>query len=437
MSESNPRQRLAWRDYESNESNMARFAFGPIDILVARPTVDAWRALAAVLNSHRYTVRDIESYNDRQITGGADRSLHAYGIAIDINWAANPYKETPDGRRVEFSDKETQSQRGQDVKFGLADTDMSREMIADALAIKTNGGKAVFAWGGNWISVKDAMHFEIDVTPEELASGIDWKTVRGLPGASLFPDRWAQETGQYTTGPLAAGIFKKIHALVEKWGGGLLRDAPDLINRGVTQEELTLWRRRPASLDDLRNLTREEAQEIFFAKYWTVIRGEELPLPIAQVVYNVAVLSGPKQAILLLQGALKRQDNRIVDDGNIDADTIAACRGVDQIRLIEDYCEVYKEYLHKNLPDFEKFERSWLTRLAEIKQTALETADPLYAINEAEAAIKDRKSKRETSKPEIRTFEALELIADELTRLQAEIRTLRQHFAARISRPGS
>lgn len=35
----------------------------------------------------------------------------------------------------------------------------------------------VWGWGGNHRTVKDAMHYEIVCTPEDLAGGIDWDTV--------------------------------------------------------------------------------------------------------------------------------------------------------------------------------------------------------------------------------------------------------------------
>jgi len=56
---------------------------------------------------------------------------------------------------------------------------MTPQMIADILAIKTKDGDRVFDWGGSWETIKDAMHFELDIGPSKLASGIDWSTVKG------------------------------------------------------------------------------------------------------------------------------------------------------------------------------------------------------------------------------------------------------------------
>jgi hypothetical protein len=62
---------------------------------------------------------------------------------------------------------------------------MTPDMISDVRAIKTKAGERVFVWGGDWNSVKDCMHFEIDIAPHDLAVGIDWGTVRGANGAVL------------------------------------------------------------------------------------------------------------------------------------------------------------------------------------------------------------------------------------------------------------
>ncbi|MCI0653443.1 MAG: M15 family metallopeptidase [Methylococcaceae bacterium] len=64
------------------------------------------------------------------------------------------------------------------------------ELIADVLQIRTNGGQRVFEWGGSWESVKDSMHFEIDVSPEDLAAGIDTTTLAGWDEPDAGRGHW-------------------------------------------------------------------------------------------------------------------------------------------------------------------------------------------------------------------------------------------------------
>lgn len=117
----------------------------------------AVRALGLVMQAFQYHVRkgDTGAYNCRAITNGSGSSLHSHGIAIDVNWNTNPFRK--DNKLV---------------------TDMPRAMVNAILAIRTSNGKEVWGWGGNYRSIKDAMHYEIVCTPADLATGIDWTTVK-------------------------------------------------------------------------------------------------------------------------------------------------------------------------------------------------------------------------------------------------------------------
>src|SRR5262245_41185744 len=84
-------QRVAWKSYNGNEREMREIRFGPDRLKVAGPTVDAWRALEAVLLGHEYEIRadDTHGYFPRNIKGTSVRSLHAFGLAVDVNATTN------------------------------------------------------------------------------------------------------------------------------------------------------------------------------------------------------------------------------------------------------------------------------------------------------------------------------------------------------------
>jgi hypothetical protein len=64
-------------------------------------------------------------------------------------------------------------------------------------------------------------------------------------------------------------------------------------------------------------------------------------------------------------------------------------------------------------------------------------ADPMHAITDAEKTIEARQKFRDNgAQADHREFLALETIADEMTRLNAEVRTLRYLFASYAMRPG-
>jgi peptidoglycan hydrolase-like protein with peptidoglycan-binding domain len=79
-----------------------------------------------------YGVHRIESYNCRPTTGGSSRSAHSWAAAVDVNADQNPFS-----------------------RKAILITDMPREFRE---AFKRHG----FGWGGDWRSVKDAMHFSMD-----------------------------------------------------------------------------------------------------------------------------------------------------------------------------------------------------------------------------------------------------------------------------------
>lgn len=86
-----------------------------------------------------YDVRMLGGYCSRSIRGSRSPSNHSWGLAIDINWDKNPMLS---GRLV---------------------TDFPPQMVA---MWKSLG----FAWGGDYRSRKDSMHFEFVGTPAQAAA---------------------------------------------------------------------------------------------------------------------------------------------------------------------------------------------------------------------------------------------------------------------------
>ncbi|HEX6299660.1 MAG TPA: peptidoglycan-binding protein, partial [Acidimicrobiia bacterium] len=133
---------------------------------------EAFQALDSVMRTFSYVPRanssdawETGAYNCRKITNGPGYSLHAYGIAADINARTNPY-----GKRLV--------------------TDMPLAMVVAIKAIETTAGLGVFRWGGDYRSVKDAMHYEVVLSPAELSAGIDWDTVVAEPPDRNDPRTW-------------------------------------------------------------------------------------------------------------------------------------------------------------------------------------------------------------------------------------------------------
>ncbi len=142
--------------------------YGNGKVTVDAAIVSAVKSLNTVLAAYRYSTRaaDTGAYNCRLNTSGTGYSMHAYGIAIDINWLSNPYS------RYLKTDM-----------FKYGDGRMPHRICA----IRTNNGKQVWNWGGFWSGNKDTMHYEVVCTPADLRTGINPSTIYGGAHAPAAP----------------------------------------------------------------------------------------------------------------------------------------------------------------------------------------------------------------------------------------------------------
>ncbi|MFC0243577.1 phage tail tape measure protein [Rhodopseudomonas telluris] len=106
---------------------------------------ESFQGFVNELESSGYKIKDFGGHSYRNKRGGGGLSQHAYGNAIDINRDQNPF-----------------------TRGGLV-TDMPQN-------VRDLAAKYGLSWGGDWKSVKDAMHFEWNGTQP-------WKDKNGPAGA--------------------------------------------------------------------------------------------------------------------------------------------------------------------------------------------------------------------------------------------------------------
>jgi D-alanyl-D-alanine carboxypeptidase-like protein len=100
------------------------------------------------------------AFNDRKITGGGLISLHAYGLAIDVNPVQNPYLKKDHGI-VTVSPSSGEAYVNRTIK---------RPGMAEAL-IDIFADNGFFVWGGFWHDPVDYQHFQVSrKMAEQLAS---------------------------------------------------------------------------------------------------------------------------------------------------------------------------------------------------------------------------------------------------------------------------
>lgn len=203
--------------------------YGAGKVTVDAAIVPAVKALNQVLTAYKYYTRyaDTGAYNCRRTASGS-WSLHAYSIAMDINWQTNPY---------------SRYLRTDMFKYG------DGRMPHRICAIRTNNGKQIWNWGGFWSGSKDAMHYEIVCSPADLRTGINWSTVYGYNGVSLPAPK---PTPTPTTGELVYRIYwlkngsgpteahRCLCGKAEKSGGWIIWSTYWIKN----PDELKIWRDR-------------------------------------------------------------------------------------------------------------------------------------------------------------------------------------------------
>jgi len=140
-------------------------------------------------------------------------------------------------------------------------------------------------------------------------------------------------------------------------------------NMGITRKTLARWRKISPWTDlpksSVASLKREEAGLIYRANYWNPSRAREMPVGVDLALFDFAVNSGPDRAVRTLQAALG-----VAADGEVGPVTLAALRGADLARLVNDFCDRRLAFL-RGLSTFAAFGRGWTRRVADIRAAAL------------------------------------------------------------------
>ena len=128
-------------------------------------------------------------------------------------------------------------------------------------------------------------------------------------------------------------------------------------NHGITGHVLAANRGEPVTIEDVRNLTIEEADKIYKTQYWDTVRGDQLPAGVDYCVFDYGVNSGPSRAIKSLQKSLG-----VRADGVIGPMTMAALNVADRIKVISDICHERWAFM-KTLHTWPRYKNGWTARV--------------------------------------------------------------------------
>lgn len=174
---------------------------------------------------------------------------------------------------------------------------------------------------------------------------------------------------------MAFGNFDKVLSYTLGEEGGFVNDPRDnggATNMGITIGTLSQWIHHPASVADVKALTREAVSPIYKGWYWDTVHGDALPPGVDAMVFDFGVTSSPLRSARFLQTALQ-----VTVDGHIGPATLGAAADADASELVTELAE-RQEAFYRGLADFDHFGKGWLARVERRKAFA-ETLIPKAA----------------------------------------------------------
>jgi lysozyme family protein len=134
--------------------------------------------------------------------------------------------------------------------------------------------------------------------------------------------------------------------------------------KGVTLATFSNFLGRPATKDELRNISDEQINAIYHRNYWGRVAGDRLSSGLDLSVFDMAVNAGVSRSVRMLQEIVGS-----TPDGVLGPRTLAAVAEQDTLSLIRQYAEERRRF-YKSLKTFDVFGRGWLRRVDEVEAKA-------------------------------------------------------------------
>jgi lysozyme family protein len=148
------------------------------------------------------------------------------------------------------------------------------------------------------------------------------------------------------------------------------RDPGGPTNLGITLNTLSGRLGRPASIDEIKELTPQDAAAIYETNYYNPVHGPDLPDGVDLMAFDASVNSGPARAIMLLQAALG-----VKADGLFGPVTLAAAKAKDPTETVNAFHDAHATF-YRCLPTFRVFGKGWLARNDRTRGLALAMISP-------------------------------------------------------------
>ncbi len=166
-----------------------------------------------------------------------------------------------------------------------------------------------------------------------------------------------------------SSVLQAALAYILRNEGGYVNDPDDkghATNFGITQDDLSEWRKIPCGPDAVKYMTIDEAQDIYWEHYLKPMAIDQLTSqPIALCLSDTGVLYGPGTAIHYAQTACNGYGYGLGVDGIPGLLTIKALNSVNPELFIKDFHALLLtriDRIAKDDPTQEKFRKGWTAR---------------------------------------------------------------------------
>ena len=116
--------------------------------------------------------------------------------------------------------------------------------------------------------------------------------------------------------------------------------------------------------EDIKNLTKKRAIEIYHRYYWIPSKALQLPDKLQETYFDMAVNMGTSRAVKILQEACNSRGCKLVVDGRIGPKTMKASKKINKSRL-QVYRILYYTDLIRRRKSLKVFIVGWIRRAME------------------------------------------------------------------------
>lgn len=135
---------------------------------------------------------------------------------------------------------------------------------------------------------------------------------------------------------------------------------------GITLADLAAWRKRPVHEQDVKNLTQNEAKEIYRANYWQKMGLDKVfNEGIATAIFDIGVVQGCYTAVRIAQATCNILGDNLSVDGINGPKTTAAINSKDPQKFIREFSLLVRarfDAIIKNNHSQKVFEAGWHNR---------------------------------------------------------------------------